>query len=176
MASFSRLPRRLYLDTQFMFAYLVPTDEDHAAAETVARAIRELWDAGLVRAYVSVLVLDELTWSLAGVLNDGDCGPGSWRRSPHTEKSHEFSARRASIAGYVRSLLSEPWLSIAPLGKAEALLLPDLLTRYDLRPRDTCHLACAIHNNIGAILTNDSDFHRLSDLPVGILSYSEETD
>ena len=94
----------------------------------------------------------------------------------HTEKSRRYGDQREAIAGHLAHFLAEPWLSVASLGEAEALLIPGLLRTYNLRPRDICHLACAIHNDMGGILTNDNDFVPLGDPPVEILTYAEDTD
>ena len=166
-----QLPRTLYLDSQFVIAYLVANDKDHKAAQRRSQWMEQLSSGGMVEVFVSVLVIDEVSWRLSGILYDKKHGPGQWRSLKHPAKKQAFMGFRSEIADAVEGFLQKPWIDIASLGEGECRSIPQLMRDYELLSADLCHLACAVCNSIGGILTNDQDFHNIPTPPVEILSY-----
>lgn len=162
------LPKRLYLDTQFVFAYLVDTDLDHADALRTARELRIVNRAGLTTAFLSMLVLNELAWQLAATFFDAEHGEGAWYRSDR-QRAHE--SVRKEVAETIDSLLREQWLHIASADEESCSKYASFMRHFPLRPADLAHLVIADSSGMDAILTHDSDFHALEDSPVRILSY-----
>ncbi|MGC9319432.1 MAG: type II toxin-antitoxin system VapC family toxin [Armatimonadota bacterium] len=160
-------PRRLYLDTQFCFAYLVEEDADHEAADDFALVLKQTSEAKLVECYVSILVVDELMWNLAGVLYDAREGPGSWRSS---DRRRAFLSVRSEVATVVQEFLSEAWVLFLRTPQVVGPAVPRLLRTYQLASADLCHLAIARSAGLG-IVTNDRDFHDLANPPVPIVGY-----
>jgi predicted nucleic acid-binding protein len=160
-------PRRLYLDTQFCFAYVVERDRDHEAADAFALTLKQTSEANLVECFVSTLVLDELMWRLGGVLYDEREGRGSWAAA---DKSAAFVSVRSEVAGVIEDFVSEPWVLLVRPHQRTAHIIPRLLRRHELAAADLCHLALAYGAGL-ALVTNDDDFHGLPNPPVRIVGY-----
>jgi predicted nucleic acid-binding protein len=165
------LPGSVYLDTQFVLAYLVPEDRDHHNALSAVELLRPLADRHSVKAFLSLIVLDELAWKLAGVLYDRDAGARAWRGLSDQQKGEAYRERRAEVAGWLRGLLAEGWVWALSADERVCHALPDIIERHGLRPADACHLACTVRHGVGAIITNDQDFVGLADAPVEVRPY-----
>lgn len=162
------LPRRVYLDTQFLFAYFVDGDRDHEAAVTTAEGLRVVHGAGHITAFVSVLVLNELAWKLAGAFFDREHGEGAWNRS---DKQRANESVRAQVAEAIQGLIRLPWLRIASADEEACSMFPVFMHRYPLCPADLAHLVVASTSGMDAIMTHDKHFHALEDGPVPIVAY-----
>jgi|LSQX01.2.fsa_nt_gb predicted nucleic acid-binding protein len=162
------LPRRVYLDTQFVYAYLVEGDTDHEAAATMVERLRVLADAGRITSFVSVLVLSELAWRLAGTFFDIEHGKGAWYRSD-SHRAHE--SVREKVAGVIEALVRQPWLRIASADEEACSMYPVFMHRFELCSADQAHLVIAATSGMDAILTHDRHFQSLEDSPVPIVSY-----
>lgn len=163
-----RLPERLYLDTQFVFAYVVDTDPDHDDAVRTARELRIVNRAGIATSFVSMLVLNEAAWKLAGTFFDMEHGEGAWHRS---DKQRAHESVRAQVAETIANLLREPWLRIASANEESCSMFPVFMHRYPLCPADLAHLVVASTSGMDAIMTHDKHFHALEDSPVPIVAY-----
>jgi len=159
----------LYLDTQFVFAYLVDSDPDHEAAARTADDLSIVHEAGRISAFISVMVLDEVAWKLAGALYDARHGRGSWVRSNRHEA---FAGVRELVADAIDALLEAPWLHIAPADEDVSSVYASFMRRYHLLPADLAHLAVAHASGMDAIVTHDADFHDLRNAPVRIVRYA----
>jgi predicted nucleic acid-binding protein len=166
-----QLPRRLYLDTQFVFAYLVEDDRDHRAATEEAERLKLLCPR-YVEVFVSVLVVDELAWKLAALIYDGEKQrAGAWRSLTNQQRKQEYRGLCPKVAAVIERFLNEPWVRVIAVGDAQCRAVPDTIRQYRLCPADACHLACATHGGLGGILTNDADFRNLRDPPVEVIRY-----
>jgi len=165
------LPGSVYLDTQFVLAYLVPEDRDHLSAMSAVELLQPLADRHSINVFISVMVLDELAWKLAGVLHDRDAGARAWRALSDRQKGEAHRERRAEVAKWLRGLLAEGWISALSADGRVCHTLPDIIERHGLRPADASHLACAVRHGVGAILTNDQHFLELTDAPVEVRTY-----
>jgi len=163
------LPRTLYLDTQFLFAYMVRTDEDHVAAEKMADSFRELNAIAVTSCFVSILVLDELAWALAGPLYMREHGDVAWRRAGRREA---FLSVREEVAAALADLLDEGWISLVSADAACAEAYPEFLGLYPLSPADSAHMAIAVTTGLDGIVTNDHHFHQLEDCPLEVVGYA----
>jgi len=90
----------------------------------------------------SVLTLYEVLIVLGGLAN----------RSP---RDLEF------VEEVYEALMSIKGLIIVPLTIEDAELARDLMREYDLYFEDALHLATALKNNVGEIISNDRDFDGL---------------
>ncbi|HCA47738.1 MAG TPA: hypothetical protein DEP45_10415 [Armatimonadetes bacterium] len=163
-----RLPKRIYLDTQFLFAYLVDTDRDHSDAVRTAKELRVVHRAGLASGFASALVLSELAWQLAGSFFDMTHGKGAWHRS---DKPRAHETVRSEVARSIGLLLREPWLRIASADEEACSMYPVFMHRFPLCSADQAHLVIAATSGMDAILTHDRHFQSLEDSPVPIVSY-----
>lgn len=160
-------PRRLYLDTQFCFAYLVEHDRDHEAADALSLELKQTSEANLVECFVSTLVLDELMWAIGGVLYEATEGQGSWKVA---DKRQAFCSVRSEVADHIEAFVSEPWVLFLRPPETIPTMITRFLRDHALAPADLCHLTLAYGAGLG-IVTNDSDFHRLANSPVPIVRY-----
>lgn len=167
---FQEIPGRLYLDTQFCFAYHVIEDTQHDAACITADGLKALSQDSLVECFVSLLTLDELAWKLAGVYYDRDHGRGQWQQITGRKKRVAFTGITGDIASIIEDFLGEPWIRPLPIEEKAYAMLPTVMRAHDLRPADLCHLALAWAAGCG-IITNDRDFHALDGVPVEVVPY-----
>ena len=165
------LPDRLYLDTQFAVAYLVAEDRDHEAALLFGDRLERVARDGLTAVFISLLLLNELAWALAGFLHDRAEGPGAWRRIGHTEKRRSYLGRRVEVAEILRSFAEELWITPVPHEKKVIQQFLLLLPQQPLCPADICHLAEAVTNHAGGIVTSDTDFQDVAGLPMAVVRY-----
>lgn len=162
------IPRTLYLDTQFIFAYMVPTDEDYEAASTFIADLREFVEARLAECFISILVLDELAWALSGPLYlQEHCGDGG----PTTPRREAFQRVRQQVASALADLLDEDWIEVIGADAHCGEAYPQVLAQHALAPADCAHLTIALANGIEAIVTNDRHFHELEDCPLEVIGY-----
>jgi predicted nucleic acid-binding protein len=162
------IPRTLYLDTQFLFAYMVPTDEDYEAASAFVVDLRELVESKLVTCLVSIVVLDELAWALSGPLWLRDHGGKTERAAGRREA---FPRVRERVAEALADLLGEGWIEFVGEDADCGTMYPDVLARHSLSPADCAHLTIALASGIEAIVTNDRHFHELEDCPLEVIGY-----
>jgi predicted nucleic acid-binding protein len=166
------LPSTLYLDTQFLFAYLVADDADHEAAAIIGRRLEALVEGGFARAYLSITVLDELAWKLSGVVyDDENDAAGAWRQLSQPEQRRAYRVHATTVGVLLLLLLEQPWISVLPVDEEVCDRLPLTLTEHRLPPADACHLTCAARHRVRGILTNDRRFAELTDSPVEIVTY-----
>ena len=161
------LPRRLYLDTQFCFAYLVDSDPDHQAAADFSIVLKQLSSANLVTCYFSILTLDELAWKLGALVFERDRGQGAWRKA---DKARAFAAVRNEVADTIRDFIQEPWISVLRVHDRAYTLACSWMRTHNLKPADLCHMVLA--STVGAaIVSNDGDFRRIRSAPVEVITY-----
>jgi len=164
------LPPRLYLDTQFCFAYIVESDRDHEHAAEFALVLKQLAATKLITCYFSVLAVDELAWKLGGFIYDRDNGQASWHALRPTEKTAGFLSVKTEVADCISSFMDEPWISVLRVSDAAYARICTFMRAHDLRPADLCHLTLA-HAADAGLLSNDGDFRRLASSPVEIVNY-----
>ncbi len=151
-------------------AYLAANDPDHAAAYELADVLADLSEFGEHCCYVSILTLEEVMWTVSGILSDQKHGVGEWRQITGRKKRRAFVEMTGELAAIIEGFLSESWLSPLPIDESTYTMLPTVMRGHDLRPVDICHLALARAAGCG-IVTNDRDFHGLEDAPVEIVTY-----
>lgn len=164
------LPPRLYLDTQFCFAYIVESDRDHQPAEEFALVLKQLAAAKLITCYFSVLAVEELAWTLGGFIYDRDHGYGSWRKLSPAQKTAGFRSVKTEVAECISSFMNEPWVSTLRVSDSAYPRICTFMRQHDLKPADLCHLTLA-HAADAGLLSNDGDFGRLATSPVEIINY-----
>ncbi len=162
-----RVPRRVYLDTQFCFAYLAEGDPEHESADKYSLVLKQTCEADLVDCYISLLVIDELAWTIAGLTYDQQHGKGAWKKSHRHEA---FCSVRSEVATIIDDFLSEPWIQTLGASAGACLAVPALMRNHPLSSADLCHLSVARDAGL-AIVTNDGHFQSLSNSPVEIVSY-----
>lgn len=162
-----RVPRRVYLDTQFCFAYIAENDPEHAKADSYSLLLKQMCEADLVDCYISLLVIDELAWTIAGLTYDQQHGKGAWKKSHRHEA---FCSVRSEVATIIDDFLSEPWIQTVGASAGACLAVPALMRSQPLCSMDLCHLSVAGDERL-AIITNDKHFHSLSNSPVKVVRY-----
>lgn len=125
----------IYIDSNvFIYAALSPdSDEDAINSKNILKAIFE----GKILASTSTLTWDEVVWAIK-----------------------RFEDRETAIIEG-KKFLTFPKLKILNVGEKELRTAIDLMKKYRLDPRDSIHVACCIENDIGEIVTNDSDFNNI---------------
>jgi predicted nucleic acid-binding protein len=161
------IPKRVYLDTQFCFAYLVATDRDHQAAADFSIVLKQLSAANQLTCYFSILTLDELAWKLGAFIYDRDNGQGAWRGA---SKTAAFRYVKGEAADLIRDFIAEDWITVLRVRDSAYSTACAWLHKYDLRPADLCHMVLASNVNAG-VVSNDRDFAAIPEPPVDIVRY-----
>ena len=85
----------------------------------------------------------------------------TWDEFTYTLKKH-LGRDSALIEG--KKFLSFPNLIFLKVDEGVIFLAQDLLTKYNLNPRDAIHAASALSNNINEIISDDSDFDQIKEI------------
>jgi len=125
-----------YLDSNVFIYPLLYDDEKAKLCENILRKIIN----GEIKAYTSILTWDEIVYVL-------------WKK-----KGTEISKNE----GY--RFLRFPNLNFIDVNTKILFKSQLLMEKYNLKPRDSIHAACAIIFNIQDIISDDSDFDNINEL------------
>lgn len=128
-----------YLDSN-VFIYPVVADEKTEVKSKLSKDILIKVESGELEAATSFLTWDELVWSVKRIID-------SETAKQEGKKFLDFS--NLKMLNIDSGVINEA---------------QKLLEKYNLKPRDSIHAACAIKNNIGEIITDDSDFDKVKEL------------
>lgn len=144
----------LYLDTMIPYALLRGLDP-------AARALFGRIEAGDLRGYTSVLTFDELTYRLllAFIRNRYGGSPLERLRDTETQMIAEFYPQ---LAPHLAQLRTFPNLVLVDVTPSDLEVMDDGIRQYHLRPRDALHLTAMQKCGCFDLLSNDSDFDRVS--------------
>ena len=126
-----------YIDSNvFIFAAL-----DQGPRGTKSREIIRTLCSGELRGITSALTVDEVVWKI-------------WQQTKN---------RREAIKEGQRILRFDN-LSIADAGRGTMHHALELMSEYELKPRDAIHLAVALSSGCSAIISDDADFDRIKEI------------
>jgi predicted nucleic acid-binding protein len=146
----------LYLDTMVPYALL-------RALEPSAQALFARIEIGEIRAYTSVLTFDELAYRmlLASIRDRYDRSPLDQLRDRQAEMIAEFSPQ---LVLHLNRLRAFPNLFLVDVTASDLAAMNEGMRRYHLRPRDALHLAAMQKCDCLDLVSNDTDFDRVSQL------------
>lgn len=144
----------MYLDTMAFYALL-------RVAEPAAQQLFQRIEEGLIRAYTSVLTFDELAYRLLLALVK-DNHPGSPLDNLRQDETNLIAIYYPAIAPKLQRLQSLPHLTLVALTSDDLIQMHQFILQHHLRPRDALHLTAMHRCGCFNILSNDSDFDRVS--------------
>lgn len=128
-----------YLDSN-IFIYPVLYSPETQEKSRKARELLLNVEKGELKAYTSTLTWDEVVWVIAKTLG----------REEGTSQG--------------RKLLGFPNLEFIDVDKRTLSTAQMLLDKYNLRPRDSLHIASALNKNIKTIISDDEDFDKVTEI------------
>jgi predicted nucleic acid-binding protein len=131
---------------------------DWSAQELFSRV-----QAGKVRAFTSVLTFDELAYRtlLASIRDHYGGSPLDRLRDNETQMIAEFYPL---LAPHLNRLRNFPNLVLVDVTSSDLDVMDQVMQRYHLRPRDALHLAAMFKCGCLNLVSNDTDFDRVSEL------------
>jgi hypothetical protein len=128
-----------YLDSN-IFIYPVLYSPETQEKSRKARELLLKVEKGELKAYTSTLTWDEVVYVIAKTLG----------REEGTSQG--------------RKLLGFPNLAFIDVDKRTLSTAQTLLDKYNLRPRDSLHIASALNKNIKTIISDDEDFDKVTEI------------
>ena len=129
----------IYLDSN-VFIFYVISDEKTEEKSRLSKNILLKVAEGKLEAATSSLTWDELVWSVKKIIG----------------------IEIAKTGG--KKFLEFPNLKILNVDVGVVNEAQKILEKYNLKPRDSMHAACAIKNNITQIISDDPDFDKVKEL------------
>lgn len=139
----------IYLDSN-VFIYYVISDEKTEEKALLSKNILVKVAEGKLDAATSSVTWDEVVWSVKKI----------------------SGSDIAKIEG--KKFLEFPNLKILNVDANVIIEAQKVLEKYNLKPRDSIHAACAIKNNMRQIITDDPDFDKVAGLERILLEKSDE--
>lgn len=127
----------IYLDSNVFIYACLSLDEIGERSRRLLRGV----ELGDVEAASAALSFDELVWAV---------------------KKHRTMSE-AIIAG--EAFVNMPKLAVKPVDEAVIRSAVDLMRRYELDPRDSIHAASALLCQAVAIISTDTHFDKVKELP-----------
>lgn len=125
-----------YLDANFFIYALLDQTKKGERAREIQKNIVE----GKIKAYTSVLALDEIMWVL-------------------TRNQKEHLVRKV-----IENIYATPNLAVREVPSLTALRALHFMETAKLRPRDAFHTAIMEHLQTKIIISDDSDFDRVKEI------------
>ncbi|MCW5881748.1 MAG: type II toxin-antitoxin system VapC family toxin [Anaerolineae bacterium] len=141
---------RFYLDTMIPYALLRGTN---VTAQTLFRSI----EAGALTAYTSILTFDELVYRLVLALIRDNL-PGSPLDHLRQDERTRLARFGPAVSTQLRRLASFPNLHLVPVWVEDVGAMMDAMDQYQLRPRDSLHLAAMQRVGCFSLLSHDAHF------------------
>ena len=131
--------RKVYIDTNvFLNPVLYDVEENYEAKR--AQLFLEKVISNQISGITSTLTWDEFVWIINKTLG----------RKIAVKKGKTF---------LVFPNLTFEKVSLSTINKAQ-----DLISKYNIRPRDAIHAACALENNVKKIISFDEDFDIIKEI------------
>lgn len=166
-----KFPRRVYPDANFLVSFYVPNHVWHTNASTL---LTELISKK-VEIDISLLAMDEAICLLLIIKYEDQNGNGSWKNDqPLKNNPQVCSSFHPEFSSFVAKLKSLSNVKFIDIPNSCEEILDDLLgniSSYSFAPRDACHLSILKALNLEMIITNDTDFERINDLPITVLHF-----
>lgn len=129
----------VYIDSNIFLNPLLYSLEDNEIAKKCALVLEDIIQKK-IKAITSSLTWDEVVWILKTTLG-------------------QKSAQQKGKAFLIFPNLSFKKVSHSTINRAQKLLL-----KYNMRPRDLIHVACALENNVHIIYSLDTDFDQVTEI------------
>ncbi len=151
----------VYLDANFLIHCLTITRAKHSTAKYL---LAELF-AQQVEIYISTLMMDEVWWGLLGEWYYADTTARittkKIKNDPHIlDRYHHLLQNITSNVLSWQNTTFLPTNAISAKDTVEHALA--FLTRENIQPRDSFHLALATLSNAAGFVTSDSDFDNIA--------------
>jgi predicted nucleic acid-binding protein len=164
-------PPQVYCDANFLVSFYEPNHQWHKKASTLLIELT----SQKVEIQVSVLAIDEALCQILILTYEYKNGTGSWKRNkPLKNDPNVCKQFYPELNTFVRNLWRLPNLRLIEGPTPAFDIVEDSLKNimsYSLAPRDAFHLAILKAIGLKMILTNDSDFDRVHDLPIHVLHF-----
>ena len=164
-------PKQVYCDANFLVSFYEPNHQRHKKASALLIELTRQ----KVEIHLSVLAIDEALYQLLILTYEDKNGTGSWRRNKPLDNDPNVCKQfYPELDTFVRSLWKLPSLRLIDGPTPAFDIVEDSLRNiasYSLSPRDAFHLAILKAIGVRMILTNDSDFERVHDLPIYVLHF-----
>lgn len=147
---------RLYVDTMIFYEFLRATEP---ATKSLFRRVRN----GELQAYSSLLTFDELAYRLLlALIRDNHSGsPYDHLRNDEAEMVATCYPR---VSQQLQQLQATPNLILLEVEITDVTVMHEAAVAYQLRPRDALHVAAMRKAKCFDLLSNDSDFDRVSEI------------
>jgi predicted nucleic acid-binding protein len=164
-------PRQVYSDANFLISFYVTNHQWHRRASILLAELT----IQKVEIHLSLLTIDEALFQLLILTYEDQNGAGSWQGNETLKRDPNICARlQPELDSFVKRLWKLPYIRLID-GPSPAFDIVDDSLRniasYSLAPRDAFHLAILKAAGLSMILTNDSDFDRVHDLPIYVLHF-----
>lgn len=164
-------PPKVYPDANFLISFYVPKHKWHKKASTLLVELT----SQKVEIHLSLLAIDEALFKLLTIIYENQNGEGAWEQNKPLKSDPEVCRRfHPELDTFVRSLWKLPNLRLIDGPTPAFDIVEDSLKNiasYSLGPRDAFHLAILKAIGLTMILTNDSHFDRVHDLPIYVLHF-----
>ncbi len=166
-------PPQVYPDSNFLISFYAPKHPWHNNAVSLLIELT----SQKVEIHVSLLAMDEALYQLLIIFYEAQHGKASWERgkSGTLKKEPDVCSRfHSELSAFVTALQGLKNVRFIDISTPCQNILDDLMmniSSYSLAPRDACHLAILNSLGLKMIITNDSDFERVHDLPIYVLHF-----
>jgi len=168
------IPKDVYLDTNFVFSFVVKPSkskkDDYQLHRNAERLIKRLV-AKKININISLLVLNEIWFILAGYFYDLANGKGAWESEANKGSICKKFSSKLKIA--TEKLFKIPRLKLIPTKNHEKIAKDALnnIKNYSLLPADALHISIAQSEKIPCIITNDKHFRQIHDPNLIIITF-----
>lgn len=129
----------VYIDSNIFLNSLLYSLEDNKIAKRCALLLEDIVQKN-IKAITSTLTWDEVVWIIKTTLGQ----------------------KLAQQKG--KSLLIFPNLSFKKVSHSTINRAQNLFLKYNMRPRDLIHVACALENKVHIIYSLDTDFDKVTEM------------
>lgn len=166
-----KFPPQVYPDANFLLSSYVPKHQFYKRAATLLLELAYL----KIEVHASLLAVEEAIYILLKIKYEDIHGKKSWdANKPLRTDANVCKQFYPELDKFVKKLLALPYFRIIDYPTTASVLLANLLDNikdYSLAPRDALHLAVLKAAGLSMIVTNDSDFDRVSDTSIQVLHF-----
>lgn len=149
-------PLRLYLDTNVVFDYLIPSRPHHGRVDAF---VLRLFAEGLTTLYVSPLSWMEFVF-VVGKPSFHQGLPAAWQSRYTLAQWSNLAVRQrflTDMLGRFEALLNQFAWDEVTISKAARVHALWLIATYGLKPQDALHVACALEAGVADFASFDAD-------------------
>ena len=148
----------VYPDTNFILKLLIKHEAKHPTAEALFTYL--MFKNNKIKFLLSTLVVDEFWWALLNNLYKSD---NNTKLDPNRLKwDKSIIAKYADrLKKYTQNLFKLPLIELISMDKSLSKDALENMTKFNMAPRDSFHLAVANSNHANAFISNDTDFESI---------------